>query len=87
MTTAHADEDSMGSTERPCAPDSSGRTFPVNDYALERIIYRAPHAALTPIPWPGGLAPAGVAYDRSADQPLPRGVDGKSRFRSLLRTV
>jgi hypothetical protein len=72
MTSAHAGDQSTGSTDRPCAPDSSGRTFPVNDYALERIIYRSPHAALAPISWPAGMAPAGVAYDRSADQPLPR---------------
>ena len=51
---------------------SSGRTFPINDYALERIIYRAPHAALAAIPFPDGLAPRGTAYDRPADQPLPR---------------
>ena len=51
---------------------SSGRTFPINDYALERIIYRAPHAALAPIPWPDGLAPQGTVYDLPADQPLPR---------------
>jgi len=51
---------------------SSGRMFPINDYALERIIYRAPHAPLAAIPWPAGLAPRGTAYDRPADQPLPR---------------
>jgi nucleoside phosphorylase len=51
---------------------SSGRAFPINDYALERIIYRAPHAPLAMIPWPDGLTPSGTAYDRSADQPLPR---------------
>jgi nucleoside phosphorylase len=51
---------------------SSGRTFPINDYALERIIYRAPHAPLASIPWPDGLTPHGTAYDRPANQPLPR---------------
>lgn len=50
----------------------SGRTFPVNNYALERIIYRAPHEALAPIPWPVGLAPRGIPYLRPANQPLPR---------------
>jgi nucleoside phosphorylase len=49
-----------------------GRTFPINDYALERIIYRAPHEALAPIPWPEGFAPCAAPYDRAANQPLPR---------------
>ncbi len=49
-----------------------GRSFPIHDYALERIIYRAPHQAPAPIPWPDGLAPSGAPYDRQADEPLPR---------------
>ncbi len=58
--------------DRKLGDISSSRTFPINDYALERIIYRAPHAPLAAIPWPDGLAPRGTVYDRPADQPLPR---------------
>jgi nucleoside phosphorylase len=56
----------------PAGDVASDRTFPINDYALERIIYRAPHEAAAQIPWPDGLAPIGTTYNRPADQPLPR---------------
>ena len=71
MSSAQAHNNITAVDGPPVSPDS-GRTFPINDYALERIIYRAPHAALAPIPWPAGLAPQGTAYDLPADQPLPR---------------
>jgi nucleoside phosphorylase len=70
MTSAQADN-KIRVADSPTTVPSSGRTFPVNDYAFERIIYRAPHEALAPIPWPDGLAPVGFPYDRAADQPLP----------------
>ena len=53
MTSAQADN-KIGVADSPTAVPSSGRTFPVNDYAFERIIYRASHEALAPIPWPTG---------------------------------
>ncbi|WP_428339595.1 hypothetical protein [Mycobacterium sp.] len=71
MTRAHSD-DHIGLVDRPITGTSSGRVFPVNDYALERIIYRAPHAGLASIPWPDGLAPVAVPYGQPANQPLPR---------------
>ncbi|MGA9491759.1 MAG: hypothetical protein WBV80_16125 [Mycobacterium sp.] len=70
MTSAHAHHNTAA-VDGPPEGATLGRTFPLNDYALERIIYRAPHEALAPIPWPAGLAPRGVAYDRPANQPLP----------------
>lgn len=71
MSSAQA-HNNITAVDGPPVNANSGRTFPLNDYALERIIYRAPHEALTPIPWPEGLAPCPAPYDRSADQPLPR---------------
>ena len=69
MTSAQADHKIADS---PTGSRRRAERFPVNDYALERIIYRAPHEALAPIPWPDGLTPVGSPYDRPADQPLPR---------------
>jgi hypothetical protein len=70
MSSAQA-HTNMTAVDGPPVSTNSGRTFPLNDYALERIIYRAPHEALAPIPWPEGLAPCATPYDRPADQPLP----------------
>jgi nucleoside phosphorylase len=70
MSSVHAHHN-IATVDGPPVNPPSGRSFPVNDYALERIIYRAPHEALAPIPWPDGLAPHGVPYLRPANQPLP----------------
>jgi nucleoside phosphorylase len=64
--------DNITAVEGPSVRADAGRSFPLNDYALERIIYRAPHQALAPIQWPDGLAPRGAPYNLAADQPLPR---------------
>jgi hypothetical protein len=71
MSSAQA-HNNMTAVDDPPIRANSGRTSPLNDYALERIIYRAPHEAPAPIPWPEGLSPCGTPYDRPADQPLPR---------------
>ena len=71
MSSAQA-HTNITAVDGPPVSIDSGRSLPLHDYALERIIYRAPHQALAPIPWPEGLAPSGTPYDRPADQPLPR---------------
>ena len=42
-----------------------------NDNLLERITDCAPQQMHAPIPWPDGLAPSGIPYGRTADEPLP----------------